>query len=772
MLITPLQPQYKVRINIRPVKHAYFVYEDDVDSLTSVLRFVCTQWGGIRSLIIPVRRDLTIKNSFLFTLRSHEPDRFVAYMPDVAAPESERLETYINRLWPYKRVTITPREEFERADRSAHALHPIPEEELRNNTLVSYEFPGEQADHWILLALFGQIFDGQQPYYSDTVGGLQTRPIGVDSENFWESQHETSAFSSVLNLTSYGFSAYEGDFGIGQSFFDVVLVDSCEGLCAYWDFRATAEATQIPSLKRRTLLLPASLLGNCQALERLANFVRANFYISPFYSNLHIRFWVTSDQDEARARGAVGAVTGLEELTGRLDNRIFAGGYEQPAPEVIAQMPVKYSFFKTDEAFTHHIGGYLESAGHQVPVSTGLGFGRNEVFFSPPEGFRSGGGETAVDFVSDVWARYPRNHEIAEHIKPNAWFSRYGVTFITQPPARANYLDFNLPTEFETLRLFFSSRGYDVNLSKPATYANALVGLMGGVEQLPAIATKPAYLLLDSLALKSTKKLAQKIAQQLAENLKQHEVNIPTDMAESIQPHLEDMEIVPELKRIPKTYSQLSSDARLSPYKKELLPLLSLLSERQVVTRGFYLACTNCETQAWYPLRVIHERVLCLGCFTEFTLPVEKPKAKEIEWEYTLNTLVNRIMDQDALVAVLAISHLAKGREICCVVPGLELRRADDPKGQAVTDFDFIFVSQQQIFAGECKAGTELGDKDLRTAQLAAELGVRNFYFCTVKQFSAETTQRVEELNEELSESFNMDIEMLNGAELLGEAVS
>src|ERR1044072_1061235 len=191
MLITPLQPQYKVRINVRPVKHAYFGYEDHVDSTPRVLRFVCTQWGGIRSLIIPVRRDLTVKNSFLFSLRTHEPDRVVAYMPDVKAPEREGLETYINRLWPYKKVTLIPGEEFEHADMSAHALHPIPEEELRNNTLVNYEFLGEQSDHWILLALFGQIFHGQQQYYADTVG-LEPRQIGVDSERFWESQYETS----------------------------------------------------------------------------------------------------------------------------------------------------------------------------------------------------------------------------------------------------------------------------------------------------------------------------------------------------------------------------------------------------------------------------------------------------------------------------------------------------------------------------------------------------------------------------------------------------
>lgn len=771
MLITPLPPQSKIRINIRPVKHAYFVYDDDIESLTRVLRLVCTQWGGIRSLIIPVKRDLTVKNVFLFILRIHNPDRFVAFMPDTGAQDREGLETYINRLWPYKKITFLPGDGFERADNAAHALHPMPDEELRNHALITHEFLGEQSDNWILLALFGQIFDGQQQSYANTTR-LEQRQIGVDSEHFWESQHETSTFSSVLNLTSYGFSAYEGDYGIGHSFFDVVLVDTSEDLCAYWGLRATAEATQVTDLKRRTLLLPNSLLGNRQALERMVSFIRSNVYVSPFYSNLHIRFWVSSAQSEALLGSIVSSIDGLDELRGEIDNRMLMGGYQTPAPEILSQRPVTYIISKTEEAFTNHIGGYLEGVGHQVPVSTALSFGYNEVFYNPPEGFRSRHGETAVDFRSDIWSRYPSRHEIAVNIKPNAWFSRYGISFITQPPDRANYLDFNLPTELETLRLFFSSRGYEVNLSKPATYGNALIELMGGIDQLSVLASKTSYLLLDSLALKSTKKLAQKIAQKLAENLQQQEISISPEIAESIQPFIEDMEIVPELKRIPKTYSQLCSDARLSSSKRELLTLLSRLSEKQVVTRGFYLTCTNCETQAWYPLQVVRERVLCLGCFNEFVLPIEKPKTQEIEWEYTLNTLINRIMDQDVLVAVLAISHLAKGRQISCVVPGLEIRRSDTTQSQAITDFDFIFVSQHQIFAGECKAGTELGDKDFRAARLAAELGIHHFYFCTVKQFSAESIQRIEEVNNELAKNNYMDIEILNGVELLGEAVS
>lgn len=53
MISTPLQPQYKTRFNVRPVKHAYFVREDDKNGLVRVMHYVCTQWGGIRNLILP-----------------------------------------------------------------------------------------------------------------------------------------------------------------------------------------------------------------------------------------------------------------------------------------------------------------------------------------------------------------------------------------------------------------------------------------------------------------------------------------------------------------------------------------------------------------------------------------------------------------------------------------------------------------------------------------------------------------------------------------------
>lgn len=192
------------------------------------------------------------------------------------------------------------------------------------------------------------------------------------------------------------------------------------------------------------------------------------------------------------------------------------------------------------------------------------------------------------------------------------------------------------------------------------------------------------------------------------------------------------------------------------------------LSEAQVIKRGFYLPCPQCSAPDWYPLQSLHERLVCTGCSNEFMLPVEQPPGSEIRWQYRLNSLVNRAMDQDVLPNILALHHLTKDRPCACISIGMKLLREDKEKAE----FDFLFVSEQQLYAGECKAGRELKEKDYIAAVLAAELGFAGFYFCTVQTFSSETEHRVEELRAQLrDEGYEMDIEILSGTELLGEPV-
>jgi hypothetical protein len=102
------------------------------------------------------------------------------------------------------------------------------------------------------------------------------------------------------------------------------------------------------------------------------------------------------------------------------------------------------------------------------------------------------------------------------------------------------------------------------------------------------------------------------------------------------------------------------------------------------------------------------------------------------------------------------------------VVPGLELLQ----EGQIKAEFDYVFVSGQEVFAGECKAGDSLGDKDEKTARLAAALGISHFYFCTIRTFDQTSNERIEGLRAEFTErQQGMTLDVLDGKALLGEAI-
>jgi hypothetical protein len=126
-------------------------------------------------------------------------------------------------------------------------------------------------------------------------------------------------------------------------------------------------------------------------------------------------------------------------------------------------------------------------------------------------------------------------------------------------------------------------------------------------------------------------------------------------------------------------------------------------------------------------------------------------------------------MDQDVLPTILALFHATRPQCNSFFVPGLELTPVG--KKDAEAEFDFLFVREQNLSAGECKAGTELAEKDFRTARMAAKLGVHEFYFCTVREFSERTLEQTEELRSEFErDGQRISIKVLQRSALLGDS--
>jgi hypothetical protein len=750
----------------------------------------CTQWGGIRSLIIPVKPDITIAPVFEKALKLHEPDIFVSYIEGfnvTGHKDHNALRNYVASFWPYRGIGIQHGEVFDNptyhADDSVHTLGVISDDDIQGKKLIIHKFVGSSSDQLILRALFGSIYPGQERDYTKTLE-FEEKSIGLPSDgpdysidkpelvaNFWEEQFRNTSFSSVLNLTSYGIAPYWGSGGFETLHFNVVLANSVESLCLYWNLRATQEATQFqPTVGRRILLLPDNFLGNRAAIGSMIDFIRANFRAPYFHTNLHIKFTVLDPEYAETLRQIISSFEGLKESTDTQFYEGWSGGGGDPNllldPQEITLSFAMLPPYFAEEGF---LGTYFEGVRHQLPQNIGLQAGDNEILYEPPRGFRNRFNQcTIMDLDCDVWDRYPKDQGIANLIRQSSWYTRYGLSFITSTPENQAHISINLPDEWTTLETFFEPRGYNISLSLAGKYGNALIDLAGGFSNLNLLASKTTYDLLNRLTFRSTKKIVQQILKQ-SELSKDVIRTLQPLLEENIQPLIDELDLSPELKRVTKTYLELSGNLKQLE-KEALIDIISDLSAKQIIKRGLNLKCERCGTPSWYPLQITEDVLTCLGCSYKYAFPVKNESGQEIQWEYTLNTLVNRLMDQDALPHVLALYHLTKDKEFSCAVPGLLLRKPDHANDKDVTDLDFIFVSKKEIYAGECKAGTELGSKDFETARLAAELGIHHFYYCTVKKFSESSQFQTIALRDEFAtKNIRMSIDILSDVELLGE---
>jgi hypothetical protein len=184
----------------------------------------------------------------------------------------------------------------------------------------------------------------------------------------------------------------------------------------------------------------------------------------------------------------------------------------------------------------------------------------------------------------------------------------------------------------------------------------------------------------------------------------------------------------------------------MQPFKRDLLDTISKMSAAQIIFRGFQIKCPKCSTANWHPLRNIDEIITCPGCLQSFPLPVQYPAGSEIEWEYTLNTLVNRMMDHDGLPHILALEYLSRSERVYAPVPGLQLRKG----GQDVLEFDFVCVIKGEVIGGECKVGGRLSSNDLDKARKACSFKFSRFYFCSLGEFTEETKSQIGTVSREI----------------------
>jgi len=194
------------------MRHAFFILENDYEAFSLAVKLSGTQWGGIRSLIVPVHETEGLRGEpNIHLLKLHEPDRFVDFTFKWRTGNytlRDRLDQQLREIFQY-RIDLALWRDPVTDDHSLHAYSHFYGAKLAERTpfqvrvlLNVFQWDESSSLHPILLAIFGQIYPGQEQGYGD-VFTLQHIDILSQMNRFWEYQYERTESSSVLNLTSH-----------------------------------------------------------------------------------------------------------------------------------------------------------------------------------------------------------------------------------------------------------------------------------------------------------------------------------------------------------------------------------------------------------------------------------------------------------------------------------------------------------------------------------------------------------------------------------------
>jgi hypothetical protein len=745
-------PPLPATVHFRPVRAAFFVPTNSSDAFIRAATVATTQWGGLHTLIVPTDDQASPCFHWFFRelLELFEPDLFVDFSDGSDAFRAS-VERDLRIQFSWRSPLLQAGNAFEVHDHSLHALAAIPDEEMASRALWSPEVSHRSAA--ANAAVFGQVYSGQASDYANAFSAVRTHKLDSTSPDFWERQIETGWAASPINVTSFHLRPLLVSDGMEAPYFDIILGDSVNSLCLYWGIRAVREITQFMRIGRRTLLCPLSDIEDRNTAQALLTSLRRHLPVLGLTSSVDLMCHTWTDEDHKRA---VAALQRLPELTppanGKLTITHRSGKDVQL--EDTSTRPLSYAFVQPDLP-----GSFRAGADSPIPHPTFWSEGATTAIrYEPIIGLaRKGGGNVAVDVESEVLKRYPRSPGVAKLLRNDAWFSRWGLTRLGGIPGTAGYDSLLVPSEWSALGAWFEDRGFQIRMGAAGRYGESAIASLGGIEAVGEIATLQAYRVLVKLALKSSKKVAQYLAKYQQST---------TQLEETVLRAFSDLEIGPELKGIPRTLKQLMDDTSLAP-RTSIPTTLAILSRLGAIVRGLFVLCPTCGSSEWYALEALDERLLCPGCRHAFHLSLLDDGANERVWQFRLNSLMNRAVDQDLLPNLFTLYRLSSSRPASCRTIGLELLRATP---DVAYELDVAFVSDQRLIAAECKASDRLGSKDIDTARAAAAFGCAEFWFATAADcWNSDSLGMIEALKTEISNgNSSMVIGTIEGDQLFG----
>lgn len=750
-------------VTARPLRHAYFVVEDDIERFIDVASYCCTQWGGINNLIIPVKKaegqspPFQIEPLFERFIKSRRPDIFIDAVSDrdttVGNSVLEGLRTYVSSKYPNKPLTWW--EGFTRTyqDESVHPLNIAPTRTgfLSQGLVVPHFETNQQPsplEEAIAIAAFGKIWDGQEEEFAAVYPPVQRSIAAV--EDFIRLQFvQGKGDPTPLSLTLKGIENILPESTVIAPYVDVIIAQKPYDLFWFWNWRALSLG-HIPTGEHRVIILSKERFFEPESLDALARLIRGNPPDAHYQTDLDVVFHYQNNED---IHPFLGSKTNFEEHDRNLSVSITSTPKAKALDNTQTQQPIRYWEGPFEDFCIYH-----EFGGDRSYVFQELSPGKN-VFLvpNPTPHITSGAGHAVVlNLQSDFWEQYPQHLSVATLLVPNGTLESaqhkmqlsYTHTVSLREPAR---ITVNVPSTLEMYKAYFGSRGYDVAPSSMSFYADGLLRIAGGLEKAGVLRSQIAYHILDFLAEKRTQKVAQEIRR----------LSLSPTVEGPLLQTLSDQGFVPQFQRNPKTFNAIFSRIRSilpNTAKRDCLRTLEELVKIKAVQPGLDIKCPFCGTTIWYGIGALDEQIKCLGCLEVFDLPLVDNPNTDVDrpFQYSLNPLANQAMDQDILPVITALLTLKTHHQLMYhPVPGMVAREFG--KTQYSKDFDFIYVYKHELYGGECKAGGGFDASAIEAARLARKLGLRAFFFATTKPIIEEGKQLIADFQQEIDQDKDAD---------------
>lgn len=698
-----LNSQHWLTYTVRGPEWAFAVPQGDLAALEDVMRRCSTFWNGAGSLIIPVRRDGRIPKVIDWFLHCRPVDACFWHesLSERAVAGLQEKIAGAQRLW----------DEFDRHEN--HPLHlverPSPGEPMPEMKIPNFSSAGLRRS---ALAIWGYIQEADLQYWQEKFEVDMC--TGEDAYVALMNGQIVGAGESPLRCTQIHMHAFLSR-GINAVPYIWILPNAnFDTLLGFWNFRSRAIA---PANGASVVGVLRGSLRHSRQLAPLEKWIPRH----PGRKTIPDAFVACGGDlmDEVRA-GLATVPMNEDPNKDRYGNEtIHAGGVEHN------QTP-SFGFVRP-----YLSASFVRGANGRVLLA--FVDGQSSTALPVPESFTVRNFRHVRVIYDNLPLPLPLTEPMARRIHRDSTVHD-GLMLLTHGAGPWAFT-IQLPTAEEALQDWLGGHGFTLERTGETRDADSILSRLGDLDRLDALADRKRIAVLDALAPKPPKRLAQHIvteARKAGANLSEETmVGLLTESRAVLQ-------------GLGRTATNIGS--AIHERRPEVLKLLDPLVGSGFVRRGYALECPQCHFVTLLGLGDAEEVLRCSACGQRFQFPTvigqEEPPVS-----YRLDGLMANAMAWDVVPVLLT---LRAARQRLGVSPlfhaWLELNVL--PPGESKRfNIDLLVSTGRDVWCYEVK----LTAASLKEAQferlitVSTQLGARPSIAALNGEFDAEFVRRVDE---------------------------